>query len=157
PYVCRLLDKLGVKPDFLHCGAYKSASEIFMRDSPSPEADEMQNWLLDSAYQTFTDLIARGRNVDAARVRSWIDGGPYTAEKARAAGLVDAVESWGDFQALLKSKYGKSVVFDKKYGKKKPPKLDFSSPLAMFSIWADILGEATKKKSTKPAVGIVYV
>jgi protease IV len=157
PYVRRLLDKLGVKPDFLHCGAYKSAAEIFMREGPSPEAEKMQNWLLDSTYDTFIKLIARGRNVDTARVRSWIDGGPYTAEKARTAGLVDAVESWEDFQSMLQSKYGKNVVFEKKYGKKKPPKVDFSSPLAMFSIWADILGEATKKKSTKPAVGIVYV
>jgi protease-4 len=157
PYLRRLLDKLGVKPDFLHCGAYKSAAEIFMRDGPSPEAEKMQNWLLDSAYETFTKLIAKGRNVDQARVHSWIDGGPYTADKARTAGLIDAVESWEDFQALLQSKYGKNVVFDKKYGKKKPPKVDFSSPFAMFNIWADILGEATKKKSTKPAIGIVYV
>src|SRR5437773_9158118 len=34
PYIRGLLDKLGVKPEFLHCGAYKSASELFMRDGP---------------------------------------------------------------------------------------------------------------------------
>ena len=36
PYLRGLLDKLGVKPEFLTCGAYKSAAEIFMRDGPEP-------------------------------------------------------------------------------------------------------------------------
>ena len=38
-YLHGLLLKMGIQPDFLHCGAYKSASEIFMRDGPSPEAE----------------------------------------------------------------------------------------------------------------------
>src|SRR4029077_4379627 len=41
PYLRGLLDKIGVKPEFLTCGAYKSAAEIFMREAPSPEADKM--------------------------------------------------------------------------------------------------------------------
>ena len=39
------LDKIGVKPDFMTEGAYKSAAELFMREQPSPQADEMVNWL----------------------------------------------------------------------------------------------------------------
>ena len=50
PYLRGLLDKIGVKPEFLTCGAYKSAAEIFLRDGPSPEAEAMQNWLLDGIY-----------------------------------------------------------------------------------------------------------
>ena len=46
-YLRGLLDKLGVTPDYLTCGAYKSAAETFMRTGPSPEADKMQNWLFD--------------------------------------------------------------------------------------------------------------
>jgi protease-4 len=38
-HVRGLLDKIGVKPDFLTEGAYKSAAELFMREQPSPEAD----------------------------------------------------------------------------------------------------------------------
>ena len=36
PYVRGLLDAIGVKPDFLTCGEYKSAAEMFMRKGPSP-------------------------------------------------------------------------------------------------------------------------
>ena len=57
-HVRGLLDKLGVKPDFLTEGAYKSAAELFMREQPSPEADEMMNWLMDSLYASFKEQIA---------------------------------------------------------------------------------------------------
>jgi protease-4 len=157
PYLRGLLDMIGVKPDFLHCGDYKSAAEIFMREGPSPEAEKMQNWLLDSMYETYINLIAKGRGVDPAKVKAWIDGGPYTAEKAKAAGLVDAVEHRQDFEALLKSKYGKDVVFDKKYGKKQAPKLAFDNPFAVFKVMGDLLKDSQKTKNAKSTVGIVYV
>ena len=64
-----LLDKLGVQPDFLTCGTYKSAAEMFMRKAPSPEADEMQNWLMDSIFETYIKLIAEGRDVDVAKAK----------------------------------------------------------------------------------------
>jgi protease-4 len=156
PYLRGLLDKLGVKPDFITCGDYKSAAEIFMREGPSPAAEKMQNWLLDSVYETDVKLIAQGRKVDEAKVRGWIDGGPYTAERAKAAGLIDAVEQRQDFEGTLKAKFGKEVVFERKYGRKKSPKLDLSSPFGLFKLFGDVLKEGDKKHD-KSAVGIVYV
>ncbi len=86
PYARGLLDKIGVKPDFLTCGTYKSAAEMFMRTGPSPQADEMQNWLLDSMYATLVQLIAEGRKVPVEKAKGWIDGGLYTAAKAKEQG-----------------------------------------------------------------------
>src|SRR4029079_11873044 len=77
PYLRGLLDLLGVKPDFLTCGDYKSAAEMFMREGPSPAAEKMQNWLLDSLYETDLKLIAQGRRVDATQAKKWVDNGPY--------------------------------------------------------------------------------
>ena len=156
PYLRKLLDMLDVKPDFLTCGAYKSAAETFMRSGPSPEAEKMQNWLLDSLYETDVKLIAKGRNVDADRVKAWIDAGPYSAEGAKKAGMIDAVEHRQDFEATLRQKFGKTAVFDRKFGKKMQPKLDLSSPFAIFKLMGDAMGEG-KRKSTKDAVAIVYV
>ncbi len=157
PYLRGLLDKLHVKPDFLTCGAYKSAGEIFVRDGPSPEAEAMQNWLLDSAFSSALALIAKGRNVTTDRAREWIDTGLYTADKARAAGLIDAVEHRQDFEAMLKKKYGADIVFDRKYGQKQQPTLDLSSPFAFFKLWGEMMGQGQKKGPSKPAVGIVFV
>ncbi len=157
PYLRGLLEKVGVTPDFLTCGAFKSASEIFMREGPSAEAEAMQNWLLDGMFEASLKQIALGRGVDVAKARQWINEGPYTAEKARAAGMIDAVEHRQDFENKLRSKYGQEVVFDKKYGQKQAPKVDVSSPFAFLKIWGELLGESQKKKSTKDSVAIVYV
>jgi protease-4 len=157
PYARGLLDLLGVKPEFLTCGAYKSASEIFMRTGPSPEAEKMQNWLYDSIYDTLVGLIAKGRNIKPEKVKELIDAGPYQAEEAKKAGLIDAVEYRQAFEAMLKGKYGNDIVFDKKYGQKKPPKVDLSSPFAAFKIMGDLLGQGKKKSTGKPSIAIVYV
>ena len=69
PYLRGLLDMLGVQPEFLTCGAYKSAAELFMRKGPSKEADEMTNWLLDGIFDTTVNLIARGRKVEVSKVK----------------------------------------------------------------------------------------
>jgi protease-4 len=157
PYVRGLLDLLGIKPDFLTCGEYKSAGEIFMRTGPSPEAERMQNWLLDSIFATSVKLIAKGRGVDETKAKDWVDNGPYTAAKAKEAGLIDAVEHRQDFEAMLRDKYGKDLVLERKYGKKKEPKVDFTSPLAFFKLFSDLMAEGKKKKTGKDAIAIVYV
>ncbi len=86
PYLRGLLTKIGVTPDFLTCGAYKSAAELFMREGPSPQAEEMTNWLLDSLYDTSVKLIAKGRGVETDKVKKWIDDGPYTARRCAKPG-----------------------------------------------------------------------
>jgi protease-4 len=157
-YLRGLLDKLGVKPDFMHCGDYKSAAEIFMRDQPSKEADEMMNWLLDGIYDTHCNLIAKGRKVPVEQVKKWVDAGPYTADAAKKAGLIDAIEHRQDFEAMLRKQYGETIAFDRKYGAPKDEKLDLSSPFALFKILGEMMGGGEKKtEPVKPAVGIVYV
>ncbi|AMV36211.1 signal peptide peptidase SppA [Planctomyces sp. SH-PL62] len=156
PYLRGLLDKVGVKPDFLTCGDYKSAAEMFLRDGPSKEAEAMQNWLLDSLFDTMVSRIAAGRKASPELVRAWIDSGPHTAEKARALGVVDVVEHRQDLEAHLKKTYGDDVVFDRKYGKKAEPKLDATSPFGLFKFLGEVLA-ASKTDAKKPAVGVVYV
>lgn len=156
-HVRGLLDKIGVKPDFITEGAYKSAAELFMREEPSPQADEMMNWLMDSLYGSMKELIATGRKVDAAKATEWLDAGLFTAKQAKDAGVIDAVEQKKDFEAMLKGKYGEDIVFDKRYGRDKKAEVDFSSPFAFLKVWSELLGASQKKAESKPTVGIVYV
>ena len=157
PYLRGLLDKIGVTPEFLTCGDYKSAGEIFMRTGPSKQADEMTNWLLDSVFQTYIDLIAQGRNVSTEKAKEWIDGGLYTAESAKKAGMIDAVEHRQELTALLKKKFGDGVQFDRKYGRPKQEEVDLSNPFALFKIMGEMFRGSQKPKPTKPCVAIVYV
>ena len=157
PFLRGLLDKIGVQPDFLTCGAYKSAAELFMRSQPSPEADAMQNWLMDGIYESCVRMIAQNRKVDDSKVRGWIDNGPYTAKAAKDIGMIDAVEYREDFEAMLRGKYGAEVKFEKKYGEEEKKQLDLSSPMAIFKLWGEAMGAGKKKEAEKPGVAIVYV
>lgn len=157
PYLRGLLDMIGVKPDFITCGEYKSAAETFMRKGPSPAAERMRSWMLDSLYETYVTLVAQGRGVPTEKVRKWIDEGPYTAEQAKELGLIDAVQFRQDFVAGLKSKYGEQIRLDKRYGKKKRSELDLSSPLGLLKIWAEMFQGPKKPSPAKDAVAIVYV
>jgi protease IV len=156
PYARGLLNKIGVMPDILTCGAYKSAAEIFMREGPSPQAEEMMNWLLDSLYDSAIKSIAQGRGVEPDRVKAWINDGPYTARRAHEVGLIDAVQYREDFEAGVKQRFDGDISFDYKYGQNARTKFDFSSPMGIFNFYAELLG-GKKVKSHKDAVAIVYV
>ena len=152
-----LLDLLGVQPDFTTCGDYKSAAEMFMRKTPSPQAQENLDWLIDGIFETQLKLISSGRKVDVAKVREWIDRGVYSAERAKEAGIIDQVQYRQDFVAGLKTKYGETVVFDKRYGKTKSLEIDLSSPLGILQFYGELLSGPKKKPVSESSVAIVYV
>ena len=152
-----LLDKLGVVPDYLTCGAYKSAAEMFTVKEPSPEADENANWLLDGIFDSYVRLIGEGRGQSPEQVREWIDTGLFSPVKAKELGIIDAVEYRSGFESQLKSKYGEELKFDRKYGKKKGMDIDFSSPFGIFKFYAELLGGPKRSRSRKDSVAIVYV
>lgn len=85
-----LLKRLGIKPDVLRVGGFKTAADMLLRESMSPEQREQAESLLDDLYANVVEGIAGGRKMSAEAVRACIDGGPYTATAARDAGLVDA-------------------------------------------------------------------
>ncbi|MCA9072547.1 MAG: signal peptide peptidase SppA [Planctomycetaceae bacterium] len=156
-YLRGLFDRIGVKPDFLTCGAYKSAAEMFMRKEASPEAAEMYEWLFDGLYDSFLTMIAEGRGVKKAQAKKWIDQGLYSAKAAQEQGLIDAAEYRLDFESRVKKDLGEGATFDFRYAKAKQKEIDLSNPFAALQIWAEILSGGKKSSSNKDAVGVVYV
>ena len=85
------LDKLGVFPDLLHIGDYKTWSNTFAERGFTPAHREMTQSLNHDFYDQLVKGIAEGRQRSEADVIKAIDAGPYLAEDAKAAGLIDAV------------------------------------------------------------------
>lgn len=85
------LDKLGVYPDLLHIGEYKTFSNTFTERGFTPAHREMTQSLNHDWYEQLVKGIAEGRGRSEAEISAAIDGGPYLAEEAREAGLLDAV------------------------------------------------------------------
>ncbi|MHC4678959.1 MAG: signal peptide peptidase SppA [Planctomycetota bacterium] len=154
-YVKSLLDKIGVQADFMHIGDYKSAAEMLTRTEPSGPAEENVDWLFDSLYSSIVDMIAQSRGIGPDRTRDLIDNGPYLAEQAMEKGLIDAVETRGEFLARVKASFEGQVEVDNRYGQKKKPEINFANPLAFFALLAEMLNPP--REPQKDAVALIYV
>jgi protease-4 len=156
PYLREMLHKIGCTPDFETCGDFKTAAETLTRDGPSQEAQRMTDWLLDDIYHNMVALIADGRSMTPEKVKNLIDQGPYTAEEALVAGLIDSVQHRQDFVADLKAKYGGNVRFAINYGKKDPFDIPDDNFFAMFEFFMKMM-DPEPTSYTEPSVAIVYV
>ena len=83
------LDKIGVFPDSIHVGDYKTASNTFTEHAFTPAHREMAQSLNTDLYEQLIAGLAEGRHRTAAEIRDLIDHGPFLPEDAVRAGLVD--------------------------------------------------------------------
>ena len=85
------LDKMGILPDLVHVGDYKTASNTFTEKGFTPAHREMTESLNRDWYDELVRTIASARKMTEPAVRTAIDQGPYLAEGAVRAGLIDAL------------------------------------------------------------------
>lgn len=156
-YLRGMLDKIGIEPDFIAIGDYKSAGETFTRRGPSDFARQNLNWLFDSLYESMLTQIADGRGVDKTQAEAWINEGVYSGVEAVEDGLVDAAETREAMVDALEEKLGGEVEFDRKYAKSSGKTIDLSSPFGILNFYAELLGGPRSTKITKPTVAIVHV
>jgi len=90
-YINDLLKKVGIEAEFVHIGKYKSAGDMFTEDSTTAANREQLTAYLDDLYDTYTSEIADARGMSQDAFKDLVDQGPYTAKKAREAGLVDSL------------------------------------------------------------------
>ncbi|WP_236607195.1 signal peptide peptidase SppA [Sandaracinus amylolyticus] len=88
-HLAGLLQLVGIRADFVRIGPYKSAIEDYqdMRSSEAARVARDEN--LDDLYGRFVWDLSRDLEVEPARVREIVDGGPYVTDTAIAMGLVD--------------------------------------------------------------------
>jgi protease-4 len=85
------LDKIGAYPDLHHIGDYKTATNQMTEKTFTTAHREMTESLNRDAYDQLVRAIADGRQKSEADVRALVDDGPFLAEAAVRAGLVDDI------------------------------------------------------------------
>jgi protease IV len=83
------LDKIGAYPDIHHIGEYKTAANQLTETTFTPAHREMTESLNRDLFGQLVGDIAKSRGKTEADVRALVDEGPFLAEAARSAGLVD--------------------------------------------------------------------
>ncbi|MBI3604300.1 MAG: signal peptide peptidase SppA, partial [Nitrospirae bacterium] len=96
-----LLDKIGVQTTEIKSGEKKFMGSPFRALTPD-EQKIFQN-VIDDMYRQFLSIVGKGRaNLTADQIRAAADGRIYTAEQAKALGLVDDIGYLSDAIAAAK-------------------------------------------------------
>ncbi|MBO4427209.1 MAG: signal peptide peptidase SppA [Bacteroidales bacterium] len=89
-----LLDKFGVNVQLIRHGKYKSAGEMYIRNSASPENREQYQAMVDALWGTISGQIAESRGIPVEALNAAIDGLTLCLpEDFLSAGLVDGLLS----------------------------------------------------------------
>src|ERR1700735_1942369 len=104
------LDQLGIDFEVAKRHEYKSAAEQLTERSFSGPAREATERMAASVTDQLTDATAERRRLDPAKVRELIDRGPFLAEQARDAGLVDELGYRDEVYARVKRHAGPDAI-----------------------------------------------
>lgn len=114
--VTAFMEKHGIKVEVVHSGANKTMGSPF-----TPMTEEQRAiWqsLSDEAYEQFVGIVAEGRGMSVEAVKALADGRIYTANQAKANGLIDDVASYEAFKKAMREDNGmaEQITFkDHKY------------------------------------------
>jgi len=112
---------IGLEPDFAQRHEYKNAVNVFTETGFTEPHREATERLLESQLEQLVAGIAEGRGLDPVRVRSLADDGPFEAEAALAAGLVDALAFRDEVMEEAKGADG-SLLYLARFAKRAKPK-----------------------------------
>lgn len=119
----KLADKFGVAADSLTTGEFKDSLDP-LRALTDRERG-LWRGILDESLQRFVDIIDKNRKgLDAAKVKELATGQIFTAEQAKANGLIDEIGDEEDALTALKTKLGLTSV----------RVVDFNYPVSLMSL-----------------------
>lgn len=108
-YFARLLEKLGVKADFIRIGPHKAAPEQFTRSGATDVARADKIDLLQQYERHFTEGIAVGRNLTVEQVRERVANGPFVSREALEQNFVDGLAFDDEVDAKVRELTGRST------------------------------------------------
>lgn len=108
-FVRGLLDKIGVYPDLMHIGAFKSASDMLTEYDISDAQIEATRALLESYKTELVRGISEGRGLEPAQMSVLFSRSPFAGESMVQMGLVDTLLYRDQFEEFVEYEIGHSV------------------------------------------------
>lgn len=124
-----LFQKIGIYTTKIKSGQYK---DIMSSDRPmTPEEQQILQNMINQMFEEFVGVIAEGRKMDVAKVKSLADGRVYTGRQAQALGLVDELGNYYDALGAAGKAIGVDGIPEIKENKRqKPWEVFFSAQLS---------------------------
>src|SRR5216684_3594283 len=106
PFFRGALDRLGIRPSFAHREQYKSAMNSLTETAmTAPQREEVEDLLRATSGQIVRG-IAGARKLSEAEVARLIDRGPFVADEAKSARLIDRIGYRDEAIAKAKERAG---------------------------------------------------
>src|SRR5262249_25547627 len=127
-----LLERLGIRAEFLTMGLFKAAAEPYTRSNMSPEAKSQYKLVIDDFFDNIyvgSVVQSRGKksNLTADKYMKIIDTAPHIAKKAQGYGLIDHVAYYDEYKKIIEKDLGLGELkIAKNYGSKVDDDLDLS-------------------------------
>ncbi len=147
-----LLDKVGLKADYIQIGEYKGADEQYTRTEPSTELRGELNRLIDSMYDELVDGIATRRHLAKEKVQAVIDDAMISGKDAKERGLVDHLLDQDGLRKLIADEIGEKIDLVHNYGQTARESIDFSNPFALFALMSK-----RPDVTSKPTIALIHV
>lgn len=112
-YLGKLLEKLGIKAEFVRVSEHKSAPEQFTNEHASETSAKDHEDLLREFEAVMNRDVAVGRKLSEERVREATAKGPFIASEAKDAGFVDGTAFDDELERVTKELVGKDVHYVK--------------------------------------------
>jgi protease-4 len=100
-YLKGLLDRIGIVPQFVSVGRFKSAMETYERSGPSEGDREQMRSMLESSWTRILDTLARDRKLPLASIEAAFRAGVFTPTRALELGFIDELAQHDQIKPLL--------------------------------------------------------
>ncbi len=139
-YLAGLLEKLGIKGDFVRISPHKAAPEMYTNTQAGDVARADHEDLLRENEAVFVKDVAQGRHLTVAEVRAAAEHGMTLPEEARAAKLVDELVFDDEIERATKDMVGSPISYEK-YDPDlvAPPKFGPQPKVALLYVDGDII------------------
>ncbi len=144
PFYGTAAEKVGVSEEVVKSGRFKDTGDP-LRPMTADERALLQG-MVDDVLSQFVDAIARGRNMDVARVRALADGRIYSGAQARTLGLVDELGGLSEATRAAWEQAGQSGDPQVSYVRTRPRVW-----------WMDLLGQMVSPEPRGVSGGLLYL
>ena len=101
------MEKLGIEPEIIRVGKYKSAIEPFIQEESSPESREQLSAILNSASNRFISAVEQKTGMSAGEIDEMLNRVPdRSVERAFENGLIDVLAYPDQVEKQIKSRIG---------------------------------------------------
>ncbi|MCB1832194.1 MAG: signal peptide peptidase SppA [Geminicoccaceae bacterium] len=112
PFARDLLDRIGVEPAVVRRAEYKTMLDNVTHSGFSDAHREMMETILDSLFSQLIGTIARNRLIPLETIPALVDRGPFTADQALEAELIDGIEYRHPTFQLFMEKFDEPEILD---------------------------------------------